>query len=154
MKTTQLFASLFAGALVALPAAAQVAVSDAWVRGTVAGQKVTGAFMRLKSPADATLLAATSPAAKMVEIHEMKVEGGVMKMRAVDKLALPAGKAVDLKPGGYHMMLMDLTQPLKVGDTVPLMLTIADKAGNKQMIEVRAVVRPLTASETMPAAKY
>ena len=152
MNTSRSFVSLFAEALVALPVAAQVVVNDAWVRGTVAGQKVTGAFMQLTSLADATLVATTSPVAKFVEIHEMKTEGGVMKMRAVDKLPLPAGNAVDFKPGGYHMMLMDLKQPLKVGDTVPLMLTIADKAGNKQTIEVKAVVKPLTASAT-PAAK-
>ena len=139
--------------LASLPAVAQVTVSDAWVRGTVVGQKVSGAFMQLTSPADATLVAVTSPAAKTVEIHEMKMDGGVMKMRALENLALPAGKAVDLKPGGYHMMLMELTQPLKVGETVPLTLTIADKAGNKQTIEVKARVRPLTESGTMPAAK-
>ena len=144
---------LFAAALPALAATAQVAVSDAWVRGTVAGQKITGAFMQLKSPADAALVAATSPVAKIVEIHEMKVDGGVMKMRAMDKLALPAGVTVELKPGGYHMMLVDLTQPLKVGDMVPLTLTIADKAGKKQTIEVKALVKALTASGTMPAAK-
>ena len=153
MKPFRSYVPFLAAALMALPAVAQVTVSDAWVRGTVTGQKVTGAFMQLTSPADATLVAATSPVAKIVEIHEMKTEGGVMKMRAVDKLALPAGKPVDLKPGGYHMMLMDLTQPLKVGDTVPLLLTIADKAGNKQTIEVKAVVKPLTTSGTMPTAK-
>jgi hypothetical protein len=136
---------LVVAVLPTLPAVAQVTVSDAWVRGTVAGQKVTGAFMQLKSPADALLVAATSPVAKIVEIHEMKTEGGVMKMRAMDKLALPAGVAVDLKPGGYHMMLVDLTQPLKVGDTVPLTLTITDKAGNKQTVEVKATVKSLTA---------
>ena len=146
MNPFQLLVPLFAAALAALPASAQVTVSDAWVRGTVAGQKVTGAFMQLTSPADAALVAATSPVAKIVEIHEMTMDGGMMKMRAVDKLVLPAGKAVDFKPGGYHMMLMDLTQPLKVGDTVPLMLTITDNAGNKQTIEVKAVVRPLTAT--------
>ena len=121
-------------------------VTDAWVRGTVAGQKATGAFMQLKSPADTALVAAASPVAKIVEIHEMKMEGGMMKMNAVDKLALPAGKAVDLKPGGYHVMLMDLVKPLKEGDTVPLQLTFEDKAGKKQTVEVKALVRPLTAS--------
>ncbi len=68
----------------------------------------------------------------------MKMEGGVMKMSAVDRLPLPAGKAVELKPGGYHVMLMDLAQPLKEGDTVPLTLTVEDKAGKKQTVEVKA----------------
>jgi len=142
-----------AGLAVAPSASAQVTVTDPWVRGTVTGQKATGAFMQLKSPADAALVAVSSPVAKIVEIHEMKMEGGMMKMNAVDKLALPAGKAVDLKPGGYHVMLMDLVKPLKDGDTVPLQLTVEDKAGKKQTVEVKAVVRPLAASGTPPAAK-
>jgi hypothetical protein len=137
----------------AAAASAQVTVTDPWVRGTVTGQKATGAFMQLKSPADTALVAAASPVAKIVEIHEMKMEGGMMKMNAVDKLALPAGKAVDLKPGGYHVMLMDLVKPLKDGDTVPLQLTFEDKAGKMQTVEVRAVVRPLAASGSPPAAK-
>ena len=142
-----------AGLAVAPSASAQVTVADPWVRGIVTGQKATGAFMQLKSPADAVLVAASSPAAKIVEIHEMKMEGGMMKMNAVDRLALPAGKAIDLKPGGYHVMLMDLVKPLKDGDTVPLQLTFEDKAGKKQTVEVKAVVRPLAASGSPPAAK-
>jgi copper(I)-binding protein len=134
-------------------AVAQVAVTDAWVRGTVTGQQATGAFMQLKSPADASLVAVSSPAAKMAEVHEMKMEGGMMKMGAVGKLALPAGKAVELKPGGYHVMLTDLVKPLKEGDTVPLQLTFEDKAGKKWTVEVKAVVKPLTAIGTPPAPK-
>jgi copper(I)-binding protein len=134
-----------AGLALAQSAAAQVTVVDAWVRGTVAGQKATGAFMQLQSANDAALVEAASPAAKIVEIHEMKMEGGVMKMRAVDKLPLPAGKAVDLKPGGYHVMLLDLVKALKEGDVVPLKLTFEDKAGKKQTIEVNAKVMPLAA---------
>jgi len=127
----------------AAPADAEVAVSDAWVRGTVAGQKSTGAFMRLTSTADVTLVGVASPAAKIAEIHEMKVEGGMMKMSAAARLPLPAGKIVELKPGGYHVMLMDLAQPLKEGDVIPLTMIIEDKAGTKQTIEVRASVRAL-----------
>jgi hypothetical protein len=147
-------AVLSAASLAAAAAASgQVTVTDAWVRGTVTGQKATGAFMQLKSPADTALVAAASPVAKIVEVHEMKMEGGMMKMNAVDKLALPAGKTVDLKPGGYHVMLMDLVKPLKDGDTVPLQLTFEDKAGKKQTIEIKAVVKPLADSGTPPAAK-
>ena len=138
--------SLIAAVLVLLfaaPAGAQVVVTDSWVRGTVAGQQGTGAFMRLTSPADVTLVGVASPAAKVAEIHEMKVEGGMMKMSAVPRLPLPAGKVVELKPGGYHVMLMDLVQPLKEGDTVPLSLTFEDTAGAKQTIAVKAPVRPL-----------
>ena len=142
------------GLAVAHPAAAQVTVTNAWVRGTVAGQMATGAFMQLKSPADTALVGVASPVAKIVEIHEMKMEGNVMKMNAVDKLALPAGKAVDLKPGGYHVMLMDLVKPLKDGDAVPLQLTFEDKAGKKQTVDVKATVRPLTAGGPAPAPKH
>jgi hypothetical protein len=132
------FAAAFAG-----PATAQIAVSDAWVRGTVAGQMSTGAFMRLSSPADTTLVGVASPAAKVVELHEMKMDGGMMKMSAVGRLPLPAGKSVELKPGGYHIMLMDLVQPLKEGDVVPVTLTFEDRAGVKQTIAVKAPVRSL-----------
>jgi copper(I)-binding protein len=130
-------------ATLAAPAVAQVAVTDAWVRGTVAGQMATGAFMQLTSPVDMALVGAASPAAKVVEVHEMKQEGGMMKMNAVDRLPLPAGKSVELKPGGYHVMLMDLARPLKEGDVVPLTLTFVDKAGVKQTVEVKAGVRAL-----------
>ncbi len=133
-------------ALLAAPATAQVTIADAWVRGTVPGQKATGAFMNLTSATDATLVAASSPVAKVVEIHEMAMEGGVMKMRAVERLALPAGKPVGLKPGGYHVMLMDITGQLKDGEMVDVSLTFADKDGKKSTQQVRIPVKALTAS--------
>ncbi len=138
--------SLIAVALVmgfAVPAVAEVAVSDPWVRGTVAGQMGTGAFMQLTSSADTTLVNVASPAAKVVELHEMKMEAGMMKMSAIARLPLPAGKVVELKPRGYHVMLMDLAKPLKEGDTVPLTLTFEDKTGKKQTVVVKAPVRAL-----------
>lgn len=141
-------------AVAALPAAAQVAVANAWVRGTVAGQKATGAFMELKSPADTALVGVASPSATIVEIHEMKMDGGMMKMRAVDRIALPAGKAVELKPGGYHVMLMDLAKPLKEGDSVPLKLTFQDKAGKTVTQDVNVPVRALTTGSAPPAVKH
>lgn len=110
--------------LIALPALAQVSVSGAWARPTVQGQMGTGAFMTLTAKDGARVVGAASPVAGVVEIHEMKMEGNVMKMRAVDALELPAGKAVELKPGGYHMMLLDLKQALKPGETIPLSLRI------------------------------
>jgi len=138
-------------ALLAAPALAQVTVTDAWVRGTVPRQKGTGAYMQLTSAADMTLIGVASPAAKVAEIHEMAQDGNMMRMRAVDQLALPAGKAVALKPGGYHVMLMDLAHPLKEGDVVPVTLTFADKAGKKVTQEIKAPVLGLTAA--MPAQK-
>jgi copper(I)-binding protein len=136
--------------LAPLSALAQVTVADVWVRGTVAGQKATGAFMKLTSATDAILVGATSPVAAVVEIHEMAHEGGMMRMRAIGELKLPAGKAVELRPGGYHVMLMDLKQPLKEGETVPVTLTFRDASGKKTSLEVAAPVRALTA----PAMKH
>ena len=115
------------------------------MRGTVEGQKATGAFMELKSAEGAALVGAASPVAGIVEIHEMRMDGNTMRMRAVDKLELPAGRAVELKPGGYHVMLMDLKAPLKKGDTVPITLKVRTKSGQAQDLEVKAEVRDLTA---------
>jgi len=138
--------------LVVLPAVAfaQVTVTDPWVRGTVAGQRATGAFMKLTPAADQKLVAAASPVAKIVEIHEMAMDGGVMKMRAIPKLALPAGKATELKPGGYHVMLMALERTLAEGETVPITLTFEDAAGKRQTVEIKAPVKPLTADMRKP----
>lgn len=130
-------------ALAAQAAVAQTTVAEPWIRGTVAQQKATGMFVRLTSASGGRLVSASSPAAGIVEIHEMAMEGNVMKMRAVPGLDLPAGKAVELKPGGYHVMLMDLKQQMKDGDTVPVTLVIEGKDGRKETLEVKATVRPL-----------
>ena len=143
---SKIIVALVACALAPFAAYAQVTVKDPWVRGTVAGQSATGAFMQLASNADTSLVAVTSPVAKVVEIHSMAHEGGVMKMRAISALPVPAGKTVDLAPGGYHVMLMDLVQPLKEGDKVPLTLTFADKSGKKTTQDVSATVRALASA--------
>lgn len=130
---------------------AQVTVGEPWVRGTVAGQKATGAFMTLTSATEAKLVSASSPVAGVVEIHEMSMEGGVMRMGALKSgLPLPAGKAVELKPGGFHVMLMDLKQPVKAGETVPLSLVFEGVDKKPQTVEVKAAVKALGAQ---PAAK-
>ena len=139
-------------ALVAMPVVADVSITNAWVRGTVPGQSGTGAFMQLRSTTDAVLVGVASPAAKVVELHEMAQVGGVMRMRAVDKLPLPAGTLVELAPGGYHVMLMGLAQPLKEGDRVPVTLTFVDKNGRKTTQVVEAPVRALTAAA--PSSKH
>jgi periplasmic copper chaperone A len=124
-------------------ASAQTTVKDAWVRGTVAQQKATGAFMQLTSAQGGKLVSAASPVAGVVEIHEMSMEGNVMKMRAVAGVDLPAGKAVELKPGGYHVMLMDLKQQAKVGESVALTLVVEGKDGKRETIAVNAPVKAL-----------
>jgi copper(I)-binding protein len=130
-------------ALAAFAAHAQTTVKDAWVRGTVAGQKATGMFGQVTSTAGGKLVAASSPVAGVVEIHEMVMDGNVMKMRAIAGLELPAGKAVELKPGGYHVMLMDLKQELKAGDAVPVTLVIEAAGGKRESVELKAPVKAL-----------
>ena len=137
------------------PAFAQTTVKDAWVRGTVPQQKATGLFAQITSAQGGKLVAGSSPVAGIVEIHEMAMEGNVMKMRALPAgLDLPAGKAVDLKPGGYHVMLMDLKQQVKEGDTVPVTLVIEGKDGKKETLEIKAPVRPLNAAAPMGGHKH
>ena len=144
------FTLLMSLALAALSSTAQVTVSEPWVRATVPQQKATGAFMKLQSAQDAKLISAKSAVAGVVEVHEMAMDAGVMKMRAVDGLALPMGKAVDLKPGGYHVMLMDLKSQLKDGDAVPLTLTFETKDGKRQTLEVKATARTMKAPAQSP----
>ena len=151
---TSLAASGVAAAVLALSAASAwaqttVKVEDAWVRGTVASQKATGAFMRLTPAANARLVAAQSPVAGVVEIHEMAMENQVMKMRQIPGLDLAAGRTVELKPGGYHVMLMDLRQQVKVGDEVPLRLVIERRDGSRESVDVVAPARPLNARMQM-----
>lgn len=138
------FLALSASLLLAAGAQAQTTVAEPWVRGTVAQQKATGMFAKITSASGGKLVAASSPVAGVVEIHEMTMEGSTMKMRALPNgLDLPAGQAVELKPGGYHVMLMDLKQPLVEGATVPVTLVIEAKDGKKETVEVQAPVRPL-----------
>ena len=140
-------------ALLALAATAQaqVTVSDPWVRGVVAQQKATGLFARLTSATGTRLVAVSSPLAGVAEIHEMRMDGDTMRMRALSNgLELPAGQTVELKPGGFHVMLMDLKQPLKDGQAVPVTLVFEGKDGKRDTIEVKAPVRSLAAGG-MPA---
>ena len=132
--------------LVAGAAHAQVTVQDAWVRATVPQQKATGAFMRLTAAQDARLVSASSPVAGVTEVHEMKLVDNVMKMRPLPALDLPAGQAVELKPGGYHIMLRDLKQPVAQGSTVPLTLVFEAKDGQRTTQELQAPVRAVSAT--------
>jgi len=141
----KLFPAITAAALCAALGSAHAAttVADAWARGTVPQQQASGAFMRITSAEGGKLVGVSSPVAATVEVHEMKMDGGVMKMGAVPSLDLPAGQAVELKPGGYHVMLMGLKQQLKAGDSVPLTLTIEGKGGRKETLQVTAPVKAL-----------
>jgi len=141
-RISLLAASLFLSSHVV---AQSIAITNSWVRATVQGQKATGAFMTVTSKENAKLVAVSSPVAGIVEIHEMKMDKDVMKMAALPNgLDLPAGKAVDLKPGGYHIMLMDLKLSLTKDVAVPLTLTFQDSGGKKsqQVVQVPVSVQP------------
>jgi len=128
----------------AVPAAvAQPAgVKDAWVRAPAPGQKVAGAYMEITSRTHHWLISVASPVAARAELHSTTMEGGVMRMRAIEKLELPGGKAVKLAPGGLHIMLIDLKQTLKRGDKVPITLTVLrDDLLNRAVFTVQAEVR-------------
>jgi len=130
-------------ACVALSALAHEAidVQNAWARATVKGQMATGAFMTLTAKDGAKLVGVTSPVAGVAQVHEMKMEGGVMKMNEVKGgLDLPAGQPVALKPGGYHVMLMDLKEPLVKDSSLPLTLIFKDAKGVESKLELKLPV--------------
>ena len=141
MKKTLICSLLLAAASAA---GAQITVKEAWIRGTVAQQKATGLFAQITSAQGGRLVAVSSPAAGVAEVHEMAMDGSVMKMRALPGgLELPAGKAVELKPGGYHVMLMDLKQPLKSGDQVPVTLVFEGADKKRETVELKVPVKQL-----------
>jgi copper(I)-binding protein len=128
-------------------------VTNAWVRATVPGQGGTGAFMTLMSHAGAKLVGVSTPVAGVAEVHEMKMEGNTMKMRAVPSIELPAHASVELKPGGYHLMLMDLKQPLSHGTSVPVTLQFEDAKGVRSSLDVSLPVRT-AAGAPAPAREH
>ncbi|HZX28997.1 MAG TPA: copper chaperone PCu(A)C [Telluria sp.] len=132
-------------ALAAAGASAQVTIKNAWIRATVPVQKATGAFMQITSAQDARLVAVTTPVAGLVELHQMDMKGGMMNMRHVESIDLPAGKPVELASGGYHVMLLELKRQMKAGDTVPLTLVVENKDRKRSTVAVTATVKPLTA---------
>lgn len=134
----------FALALTSLCVSAQTApveIQNAWARATVSGQKATGAFMTLKSPTDTQLVRASTPVG-IAQIHAMKMDNNVMQMFELKNgLELPAGKAVELKSGGYHVMLMDLKAPLTKDSQVPLTLVFKNKANVETSVTLNLPVR-------------
>lgn len=119
-----------------------VQVANAWIRATVKGQQATGGFMDLTSAQAVTLVGFETQVAKYAELHEMAMDGDVMRMRAIDALPLPAGVTVSLKPGAHHLMLTELKRPLVEGESVSLTLLIKGEDGKvrkqKVSVEVKA----------------
>ena len=144
--------ALAAGAVLATSVAAAdsgISVSDAWGRATVPEQDSGSIQFSITSKNEGKLLSISSPIAGAVEIHDMTHENGKMKMRAVESIALPAGKAVDLGKNGNHVMLLNLKKPLKAGDSVPLTLTVEFADKHKATLEIKAEIKPLAASHDM-----
>lgn len=141
-------APVFALALASLGTAAmaQVNAREAWARATTSQQRASGAFMVLRSESPARIVAASSTAAGVTELHEMVMRDGVMRMRALPALDLPAGQDVELRPGGLHIMLMDLRAPLNPGSSIPITLTVEDAQGRRTRVEVATEVRAINAN--------
>jgi hypothetical protein len=133
-----LFLALISAALATPAMADTVKIENAWVRTTAPGQKVAGGFLDLTADSDMKLVGGSSPASNTLELHMMKMDDGVMVMRQVKEIALPKGKTVNLKPGGLHIMFIDLKQPIKEGSKVPVTLTVRNAAGKEQQIRVEA----------------
>lgn len=134
-------ASLLAGtSLAAFAQSAPVTAERAWVRATVQGQASSGGYLVLTASEPLVLVGASTPVAGVTEVHEMKMEGEVMRMRPVDSLALAPGKPLELKPGGYHLMLMQLRTPLQPQARIPLTLVFRDAAGATRTLSVSAQV--------------
>ena len=111
-------------------AAETVKAANAWVRAPVAGMKAAAAYLELTSDRNMAVVAAGSPAAGRVEMHSSTTEGGVMRMRPLSRIDLPAGQTVKLAPGGTHLMLLDLKQTLRPGDKLPLVLSLQPADGS------------------------
>lgn len=145
MKFRLSFAALLAlgASVISAPAvsAQSVGVANAWVRATAPGQDTAGAYVELTSDSNAALVAAGSPLAARAELHSMTMDGGVMRMRALPRIELPAGQTVKLAPGGLHVMLIGIKRPLKPGDKVPLVLSVQSSGTSLTTLNIEAEVR-------------
>ena len=120
-----------------------VQIENAYTRATVPGQQVAGGFMKIENKgAVDQLISASSPVAGEVQLHEMAMEGNVMRMRQVKEVVVPAGTIVELKPGGLHLMFMNIKGTLAAGETVPEKLKFAKAGGVEVMMPVNAMGNP------------
>jgi copper(I)-binding protein len=130
----------------ALVYAGDVVVSKAWARASAPGQTVAGVYLDIESSADARLVGVETTAAAAAELHFMSMQDGVMRMRRVAQIELPAGATVSLRPGGYHVMLFDLRQPLQAGDRTAIELLVEDVRGERIQLPVSVEIRRLDGS--------
>jgi len=134
--------------------AGDVTVSDVWARATVPGQQVGMVGLVITSQKDARIVEVRSPVSASAEIHTMTMDNGVMKMRQIEFLPLPAKQPVTLGPGGDHLMLIDLKQALTAGDTAPLTVTVQFADKSTEMISMKALIRPLAAAKEMHQQRH
>ena len=133
-------------------AAVPVTVLAPWARASVQGQRASGAFMTLVAREPVTLVGASSPVAGLAEVHEMKMEGDVMRMRAVGSLELKPNQPVQLKPGGYHLMLQELKAPLVANTSIPVTLSFRTAGGETRELVLQVPVSTLPPREAGAAA--
>ena len=122
-----------------------VQVSDAWVRATLPGQSVGAAYMRVRSKEDLTLIDVASTVSRTAELHQMSMQGDLMRMREVKALKVSPDKEAALEPGGTHVMLINLKRPMKVGDALTLKLTFRRTNGSTFVLPVSARVKSMAA---------
>ena len=142
MVNKKLLAMIACATLMA-SARADVGVTAPWVRATVPAQKSTGAYMHLQSAAGSRLVGVSSPVAATVELHQMDMKGGMMQMRQVDGIDLPAGKGVNLATGSFHIMLVGLKHQLKQGEAIDITLLVQGKDHKRESVTVKVPVKPL-----------
>lgn len=147
-----LLSASFATSVWAHPDAAHVQADNAWARASVQGQQATGAFVQLTAQERLRLVGVETPAAAAGEIHEMKMDGDVMRMRAIEGLDLPQGQMVELKPGGYHLMFQQLKAPLQDGTEVPVSLVFQDGKGAISRLHLQVPVRRMAPAAGQPGA--
>lgn len=148
MKILKLFTISISAMLVSTPlahaqkiSADAPSISEVWIKPTIPGSDVSAAYMHIKSATTFNLIKAESPLVGIAELHSMNMKDGVMEMKAEDAFLIPAGKAIDLKPGGMHIMLMKVRQPIKAGDKVPLTLTFEAPDKKSLTVKLDAIAR-------------
>lgn len=135
-------------------AQAPIQIEQPWARASVPGQQASGGFLRITAQEPMRLVGVSTPAAGHSELHEMRMEGDVMRMRPVDSLELPAGQAVALKPGGHHLMFMQLLEPLQEGNTISVTLKLQDAQGQPHEHTVQMPIQRFTPKDAFHAPKH
>ncbi len=120
--------------------APEINITDNWVRATAEGQDVGAAYMTITSASDTSLVKVESSASDNIEIHSMSMENGIMKMRMLEQLDLKAKTPNKLAPGGFHLMLFDLKNPLKAGETVSFSLHFKNEAGKETLVTISSPI--------------